>query len=92
MRIYHKPKSSKCLNTQRGICRIMVIMYKRRQNDLSSVYNICKNQDGFVLLSSVNHIGFEMCSHNQPSTRLSCISKVASVIQPYIVLILTEVL
>ena len=37
---------------------------------------ICENQDGFVLLSSMNH------------RRIS----VASVIQPYIVLILTEVL
>ena len=29
-----------------------------------------------------------MCSHNQLSTRLACIAQVASVIQPYIVLIL----
>ena len=33
-----------------------------------------------------------MCSHNQLSTRLECTAQVASVIQPYIVLILTEVL
>ena len=33
-----------------------------------------------------------MCSHNQLSTRLACTAQVASVIQPYIVLILTEVL
>ena len=25
-------------NTQRGICRIMVIMYNMRQKDISSVY------------------------------------------------------
>ena len=36
--LYHKPESSKCLNAQRGYSRIMVIMYKRRQKDLSSVY------------------------------------------------------
>ena len=33
-----------------------------------------------------------MCSHNQLCTRLVCTAKVASVIQPYIVLILSEVL
>ena len=52
---------------------------------------ICENPDGFVLLSSVNHIGLSV-SHNQLSTRISYIAQVASVIQPYIVLILTEVL
>ena len=30
--------SSNCLNTQREYVRIMVIMYKRRQKDLSCVY------------------------------------------------------
>ena len=30
-----------------------------RQKDLSSVY-IYENPDGFVLLSSVNHIGFSV--------------------------------
>ena len=33
-----------------------------------------------------------MCSHIQLSTRLECTAQVASVIQPYIVLILTVVL
>ena len=33
-----------------------------------------------------------MCSHNQLSTRLACTAQVASVIQPYIVIILNEVL
>ena len=33
-----------------------------------------------------------MYSHNQLSTRISYLAQVASVIQPYIVLILTEVL
>ena len=33
-----------------------------------------------------------MCSHNQLSTRLACTAQEASVIQTYIVLILTEVL
>ena len=33
-----------------------------------------------------------MCSHNQLSTRFVCTAQVASVIQPYIVLILIEVL
>ena len=33
-----------------------------------------------------------MCSHNQLSTRLACTAQVESVIQPYIVLVLIEVL
>ena len=86
---------------------------------------ICENQDGFVLLSSINHRrisvftyfffffiyffisdsrsiyiaynAYNFCIyintlHNQLSTRLACTAQVASVIQPYIVLILTEVL
>ena len=52
---------------------------------------ICENPDGFVLLSSINHRRI-VCSHNQLSTRLECTAQVASVIQPYIVLILSEVL
>ena len=32
-------------------------MYNMRQKDLSSV---CENPDGFVLLSSVNHIGLSV--------------------------------
>ena len=35
----------------------MVIMYKRRQKDLSSV---CENPDGFVLLSSITHRRFSV--------------------------------
>ena len=38
MHIYDKPKWSKCIITQRGICRITMIMYNMRQKDLSSVY------------------------------------------------------
>ena len=37
-------------------------------------------------------IGESVCSHNQRSTSLACTAQVASVIQPYIVLILIEVL
>ena len=37
-------------------------------------------------------IGESVCSHIQLSTRLECTAQVASVIQPYIVLILTIVL
>ena len=40
----------------------------------------------------VQIIGELVCSHNQLSTRLTCTAQVASVIQPYIALILTEVL
>ena len=53
---------------------------------------VCENQNGFVLYSSINHSRISVFTYSAKYQIIVYITQVASVIQPYIVLILTVVL